>query len=136
MPSGKLRDDTQHRRPFDQKKTALLVRKRERKSERFRVTCMTSLDYTELFVKGGGGSENSQQLTIDDIYQEGGDSGGNEGNLITTGTNRNFDSLVEIEDQSTWVLNQIEALGFSSPNSEFSHELIQIFSSLFREVTD
>lgn len=104
---------------------------------------MTSLDYTELFVKGGSGNiaqKSSQQLTIDDIYrdddpaeEEGGDSS-NERNLITFKPNENVDSLVAIEDQSIWVSNQIEALGFTSPNNDFSPELIQIFSSLFREV--
>jgi hypothetical protein len=89
---------------------------------------MTSLDYTELFVKGGGG-----ELTVDDIYRDDGEE--NEGCLITTGTNQVVDSLAEIGDGSTWILNKIEALGFSYPNSELSPELIQIFTSLFREVT-
>ena len=100
---------------------------------------MTSLDYTELFVKGGSGNtgqKSSQQLTIDDIYRDDDpeEVSSNERNLITFKPNQNVDSLVAIEDQSIWVSNQIEALGFTSPTNDFSPELIQIFSSLFREV--
>lgn len=88
---------------------------------------MTSLDFTTYF-KGNN-------LTIDDIYENEPNSPlitNNNNQIITTNTTN--DSLVSIGDESTWILNQIESLGFNNPKHELSEDLIKIFGSLLREV--
>jgi hypothetical protein len=77
---------------------------------------MTSLDFSDLF-KGGS-------LTLDDVYSDDNQSPALEA--------KTFD--ISRSDDSSWVLNKVEALGLQCNSAEITPAISIILQHLFTEV--